>query len=304
MLSIQDAGLSIMGDSPKNFYVFGGVEHGIKEQYIDILTKKVGNKLESDSAVDIFTMMNKKHIIPLVPAVYVIRYDKAFLSKLNPQYAEEILNCKIVGTIVLIYEAEADIKKIDKYFPNNTVIINNIESKHICKYLRRDFPNLPDNYIQIAANHTSDYFQAKNICRCLNSIQGNISLTENNIMKLFGLDKLYSDKELAVAIASRNFNAIIHISEHYEGEDKNYILYQFLNCMLEMDKLLDNKYTSSPLKDYIRYWTRQDIYYMFNHTYNAISQLRAGYCTDIDLYIVYLSALLRFRSIPSMEALS
>lgn len=304
MLSIQDAGLSIMGDSPKHMYVLGGIEHGIKEQYIDILTKKIGHKIESESATDVFAMMNRKHIIPLSPAVYVIRYDKSFLAKLNPQYAEEISRCTIIGTIVLVYEAEADVKKLDKYFPDNTVIINNIESKHICKYLKRDFPNLSDNYIQIAAKHASDYFQAKNICRCLNSIQGSISLTEANIMWLFGLDKLYSDKELAAAIASRNFRAIIHISEHYEGDDKNYILYQFLNCMIELDKLTDNKHYSSPLKDYAKYWTRPDIYYMFNHTYNAISQLRAGYSTDIDLYIVYLSALLRFKSIPSMEVLS
>ena len=304
MLSIQDAGLSIMGDSPKDLYILGGVEHGIKEQYIDILCKKVGNKIESDNAVDLFAMMSKKRVIPLTPAVYVVRYDKAFLSKLNPQYADELKKCKIAGIIVLIYEVESDVKKLDKYFPDNTVIINNIEAKHICKYLKRDFPNLSDNYIQIAAKHASDYFQAKNICRCLNSIQGSVTLTEGNIMWLFGLDKLYSDKDLALAIASRNFKAIMHIAEHYEGEDKNYILYQFLNCMLEMDKLLDSKYPSSPLKDYMKYWTRADIYYMFNHTYNAISQLRAGYSTDIDLYIVYLAALLRFKSIPSMEGLS
>lgn len=303
MLSIQDAGLSIMGDSPKSLYVFGGVEHGIKEQYIDILCNKIGAKKECESAIEVFNMLAKKRVIPLPPTVYVVRYDKLLLSKLTPQYAEEIKKCKIAGVVVLIYEADSEVNKLDKYFPENTVIINNIEPKHICKYLKKDFPDLDDKYIQIAAKHASDYFQAKNICRCLNSISSTISLTEGNIMHLFGLDKLYSDKELSVAIASRNFKGIMYISEHYEGSDIQYILYQFLNCMLELDKLLDNKYYSSPLKDYIKYWTREDVYYMFNHTYNAISQIRSGYSTDVNLYITYLSALLRFKSIPSMEVL-
>ena len=38
MLTIQELGLSIMGDSPKNFYVLGGSEFGIKEKYIDIVS--------------------------------------------------------------------------------------------------------------------------------------------------------------------------------------------------------------------------------------------------------------------------
>ena len=42
MLSIQDLGLSILGDSPKNFYILGGIEYGIKDKYIEILESKIG----------------------------------------------------------------------------------------------------------------------------------------------------------------------------------------------------------------------------------------------------------------------
>ena len=35
MLTIQDLGLSIMGDTPKNLYILGGSEYGIKDKYID-----------------------------------------------------------------------------------------------------------------------------------------------------------------------------------------------------------------------------------------------------------------------------
>ena len=42
MLSIQEVGLSILGDSPKKFYILGGSEYGIKDKYIEIL---VSNKV-------------------------------------------------------------------------------------------------------------------------------------------------------------------------------------------------------------------------------------------------------------------
>ena len=32
MLSIQDAGIQIFGESPQSFYIFGGTEYGIKQK--------------------------------------------------------------------------------------------------------------------------------------------------------------------------------------------------------------------------------------------------------------------------------
>ena len=303
MLTIQDVGLSIMGDAPKHLYFLGGPEFGIKEKYIDFLVEKIGDRLEANSILDIISLMNTKRIVPLTPRVYVIRYDKIFISKLNQSIFDTVSRAKICGVIVGIYQSDSDINKLDKYFPDNTAIIDHIAPKHLINYLRKDFPSLDASIISDVVKISTDYFHAKNMCRCLAYAHNSSKLSITDLMRIFGISQTCSDNQLIEAIASRNFNQIIYISDHYEGGDKNYILYQFLNCMIELDKILDNKYSGSDIKKYIRNWTRSDIYYMFNHVYNCFQQLRSGASSDIDLYIVYLSALLRFKNIPSTEVL-
>jgi len=305
MLTIQELGLSIMGDTPKNFYILGGTEFGIKEKYIDILESKIGKRIEHSSVVDLIASMEKKQLIPIPPSVYVIRYDKTFLSKLsekNGEFAQRIKKCNINGCIVLIFEADGDVTKCDKFFPENTAIVNHIDTKFIIKYLKSDFPELKDEYCKISANVASDYYQAKNIARCLYSIQDKVTLSEGQIKYLFGLDTTYTDSDLMMAVANRDFTSLVYMSEHFEGDIQN-ILYTILRTMIELDKCLDNKYTQSPLQKVSKQWTRYDVYWMFNHTYKALKQLREGYSSDASLYIIYLAALLRFKNIPSIQAL-
>lgn len=305
MLSIQELGLSIMGDSPKNLYILGGSEFGIKEKYIDILVSKIGNRIEYSNVLELIASMEKKQLIPTPPAVYVIRYDKLFLSKLsdkNGELAQRVKKCKINGCIVLIYETDSDINKCDKYFPENTAIIAHVDAKFIIKYLKSDFPKLNDNYLKIAANISSDYYQAKNICRCLYSIQDRYNLNEMQIKWLFGLDTTYSDNDIMLAIANKDFSSLVYMSEHYDGDAQN-ILYLMLRTMLELDKCLDNKYASSIVQKASKLWTRYDIYFYFNHVYNALKQLRLGYVADPSLYIIYLAAILRFNQIPNLASL-
>ena len=305
MLTIQELGLSIMGDSPKKFYILGGTEFGIKEKYIDILTSKIGTKIEHSNAIDLIASMEKKQLIPIPPSVYVIRYDKTFLSKLaekNGQLAQRVKNCNINGCIVLIYESDSDINKCDKYFPENTAVVNHIDAKFVMKYLKSDFPNLSDDYCNIAAKVSSDYYQAKNIARCLYSIQDRVKLNEGQIKYLFGLDTTYSDNDVMLAVANRDFASLLYISEHYDGDIQN-ILYTMLRTMIELDKCMDNKYASSPVQPALKHWTRYDVYFYFNHVYNALKQLREGYTSDTSLYITYLAALLRFKQIPSTQVL-
>lgn len=302
MLTIQDLGLSIMGDSPKNLYFLGGTEFGIKEKYIDILASKIGNRLEYSNALELISSMEKKSLIPVPPSVYVIRYDKVFLSKLNNETAQRIKKCKINGCIVFIYEADSDINKCDKYFPDNTGIVMHMDPKFIMKYLKLDFPDLKDKYIQIGATISCDYYQAKNICRCLYSIQDKYELTEPQIKWLFGMDTTYSDNDIMLAIANRDFASLVYMAEHYDGDIQN-ILYLMLKTALELDKCLDNKYASSIVQKASKLWTRYDVYYFFNHAYKALKQLREGYTNDASLYIVYLAALLRFTQIPTIDAL-
>lgn len=302
MLGIQDIGLSIMGDSPKKLYILGGVEYGIKDRYIEILVSKIGPKIEYPNVLDVVSLMSKNHIIPLQPQVYVVRYDKAFVSQANSELANRILSLDIIGTLVLIYEDEKDLKKLDKVFPDNTASIDPIHVTHLIKYLKSDFPKLDERSIKAVAQHSDNYFRAKNICRCLNALNGKAVLSEQQIVALFDIQTNYSNQDIQVAVASRNFNALVYIAEHYDGDPQN-ILYQILRVMVELDKIHSSKYSNSPLKQYAKNWTAPDIYYMFNHTYGAIKSIRSGYTVEILDLITYLGALMVFKNIPEVRLL-
>ena len=302
MLSIQDVGLSILGDNPGKFYILGGSEYGIKDKYIEILVSKIGPKIEYRSVEEVINLMSKYQIIPLEPQVYVVRYDKTFVSQVNQELAAKVLSLDIIGTLVLIYEDPKDLAKLDKVFSENTASIDPIDLKHMCKYLYSDFPDLDKKTAEIVARHTNNYYQAKLICNCLNLIQDKVILTEKQILSLFGLTLSYSNDDLQIAIASRNFNALMYILDHYD-EDTQGILYQILRVMIELDKCFDGKYVNSPIKKYTKNWTRADVYFMFNHTYETIKALRSGSTAEVSDLITYLGALMMFKNIPDLRAL-
>lgn len=303
MLSIQDVGLSILGDDPKNFYILGGTEYGIKDKYIEILTSKVGAKLEYSTVMDVINLMSKYHIIPLQPQVYVVRYDKGFVGSVTKELATKLLSLNIVGTLVLIYEDTKDIAKLDKLFPDNTAIIDPVDLKHLMKYLRSDFPDLDKKTIEHVAKHSVNYYQAKNICRCLDVIKDKTLLTEKQILALFDIQPNYSNEDIQIAIATKDFNSLVYMTEHYDGDVQN-ILYLILRTMIEFDKCIDGKYVNSPLKKYVKGWTKPDIYFMYNHTYNAIKSLRSGYTVEVSDLITYLGALMLFKNIPDTRLMA
>lgn len=300
MLTIQDVGLSIFGDTPKKLYILGGPEYGIKEKYIEILTDKIGPKAEYECVTDVIRLMSTYQLIPLDPQVYVVRYDKDFVSSINKDLAEKVLNLRVAGVLVLIYEDDKDIHKLDKYFPDNIAVINPIDDKHMSKHLRQDFPDLDKKTIEAVVQVAENYYQAKNICRCLFVVQDKIKLTKQQIVSLFDLKTTYSNEALQIAIANRDFRSLIDIAEHYES-DPQLILYQILRVMVEIDKCFDGKYVNSPIKKYAKNWTRPDVYYMFQHTYEAIKALRSGCTVDIQDLIVYLGALMKFKEVPNMR---
>jgi hypothetical protein len=303
MLSIQDVGLSIMSDEPKNLYILGGSEYGIKEKYIEILESKIGPRMDYSEVLEFISFMTKKHIIPLKPQVYVVRYDKVFVSKLSKDISDKLSKLPIIGTLVVIYDDDASINKIDKFFPDNTAVINGVGPKHIAKYIKADYSNLDDDTIYTIATNTSDYYQAKNIARCLNCVQGTVNLTNQEICSLFGLTNASTMDAIQIAIASRNYVEFVKLVDSFDG-DFTQIIYLIMNTMTEFDKLLDNKYASSPVKKYADKWTRPDIYYMFNHAYRALDNIRSGSTANIQDVLLYLGALMKFEHIPDLEVLA
>lgn len=106
MLSIQQLGLEILNHTPRKFYVFGGSEYGIKARYIDELAKYYGQKIECNTVSEIIATSKIKQIIPLGPALYVVRYDEEFGSNISADLAKQINNLNISGTVVCLYETK------------------------------------------------------------------------------------------------------------------------------------------------------------------------------------------------------
>lgn len=303
MISIQDLGMQILNHKPQKFYVFGGIEYGIKMRYIDELEKYYGKKEEHQSVSDLLSFMNTKHIIPLGPCVYVVRYDEVFASQINEKFANRIKNSKINGTIVCIYDSDKIITKMNKYIPNYTAVIDVVNPQFVAKYLKSDFPKLSDRLINIAVNSTSDYGQAKNMCYSMMLDFDNISkLQDNDIEKLFGRETISTSTQLRIGIASRNFNYLINIIENYDGTLDD-IIFTMIQVMIDLDKIKTNKRTQLDIAEYGNYWSVEDIYYMFMHCYDQLMKIRSLSSYDPYDSLIYLIGLLKFQRIPSLEVM-
>ena len=301
MLSIQEVGVDIMSGRPKKFYVFVGTEYGVKSTYIDLLKKHYGEYSEGYSVSDLLSFMSTKHLIPLKPKLYVVRYDEDFISKLDNSTESKIRSSNIIGTIVLIYENEKHASKLDKYLPNNTVRIETVSDKFVSRYLHRDFPNLPDHIIDMACKHSDNYSQAKMMCLSLShgDIEKTYQLDDSQFSDLFGIKHTSDDSQVKSAICSRNFPYILDVLERYSDTYDNF-LYSILSAMLELEKISCNRYTESALSGYVKRWTRKDIYNMFMHTYDELKKLRS-YTSDGKSSVIYLAGLTQFIEIPDLE---
>lgn len=305
MLSIQDVGLEIMNKSPKKFYVFSGSEYGIKCKYIDMISESYDRRIVYSESVDnVMKMMRTKHIVPLLPAVYVVRYDEYFVSGLSATTKSEIDSTKIVGTVVCLYEDKKSEAKLDKYLPDCLVSINSVGERFIVKYLHKDFPKLPDRLVEFAARYGDNYNQAKLICLSMtfSDVASLYSLDDKELYQLFGKYDQSGDKAVRKAFASRNFASFTRVCNDYTG-DKNTIFYIILSSLLELEKLKCNNRSDSDLKEYSSRWTLKDIYNMFNQTYSMLKSTRY-YSQDYDESFCYLSGLMAYSEVPSLEEMS
>ena len=304
MRNIQEVGLEILGNNPAKLYVFVGPEYGIKSKYIECLSKYYGSKVEADSLDAVIKTMKTKQILPLSPAVYVVRYDEDFISKLNDKTQQELVSCKIIGTVVCIYDQPKHTSKLSKYLPDLTVSIDSVNSHYVEKYLHSDFPDLNDRFIKLSVNASADYNQAKNMCRCMmhGPTDEMYKLSDNELVKIFGYEDKSSENILRVGVASKDFNFLCNQLDEFDGELQS-IFYTILSTMIEIDKCMDNRNAQSDIKKYIKIWTREDIYYMFMNTYDMLIKCRSWSISDTKDCILYLFSLLKFNRIPSPEVM-
>lgn len=303
MLDIQIAGSEILGGNPRSFYAFVGPEYGIKHKYIDILAKHYGKYKCVPSVSEVLKFLNSRHLIPVEPQLYVVRYDDAFIKSLDDSTFDMIKNTNIVGTIVCIYEDSKSTSKLEKYLPDYTVDISGIESRFMIKYIHMDFPNLPDRLAELSVKFSHDYYQAQNIARCMShcNISDLFKLPDTELSYIFGVDTVKTDNAVKRSIASRNFKSICSLIDCYPSLDQ--LMYVILSTLVELEKIHYNKYATSDIQEYSDLWSLEDIYNMFMQTYKKLQDSRS-ISTDIEGNIIYLAALTQFKTIPSLEAIA
>lgn len=303
MKSIQETGASILSSSPEPFYILGGPEYGVKQRYIESLAKHYGNVVESPTVWSIISLMTTKRLVPLMPTLYVVRYDESFVAELDAAKAATIKSANIRGTVLCIYEDSKQLAKLDKFLPDCVTSVDSVATRFVDSYLRSEFHGLPDSLTHWISEHSENYSQARNICRAisrlsLNDIRG---VTDVDLEETFARSKEVTETQLKIAIASRNGNAMLKVLEEYT-DSADQIMYSALSVAVELDKLMDNRNTQSPLRNYVNRWNRYDVYHLFTNVYKLLIQSRS-ITYDTQHVGIYLAALIQFSRIPSVEEL-
>lgn len=301
MRTIQEVGSEILNGHPGSFYLFAGEEWGVKNKYLEILkTVYEGRCFESSSIDAVLRSMRKKQLIPLQPALYIIRHDEEFISNLSASTEGYIKSTKICGTIVGLYESAKHTAKLEKYVPQYTVYIDKVDKKFIKRYLIKDFDSLPEDIINIVADVTDTYGQAQLMCTSLTHLDKSFvsSLSEDDIRYMFRKNKECTENQIKIGIAARNFNYLMSVLKEYDG-DWGALMYTILSTLIEIDKLMSNPRSDSILKDYVKSWTREDLYYMFVHVYEEIKLSRTNKALPLQERFLYSVALSTFDKIPS-----
>lgn len=299
MISIQKVGSEILSKHPDSLYIFVGNEYGIKIKYIHILSEYIGTIVEYDT-VDIFMQqMKSAQLFPTEDHVYVIRYDSTFIKDLDEGYAEDLLGSDISGVLVLLYEDKKSADKLNKYFPENTVMINPVNSMYLKSYLHADYPSTDEHVIDIVASMTNDYNRAKILCDLLYEIPSEdvYSHSVEYYKDLFYIqDTSANEDAFKRMFAFRNIPGTYHILNTIGYKPDVYYLMQ--NVLNDIDKVFTYAKSNVPYKQCVSNWTKLDVYNMHECVYDQLKKSRTLSGFDVELSIKYLISLLAYSPIP------
>jgi len=300
MRSIQEVGLEILSGTPKPFYVFGGSEYGVKAKYLEKLKDHYQGKVqENPRLLDVTRSFKKKSLFVRDPQLYVVRYDEEFVASLNEVTASSISDCKIVGTIVLLLEDEKMVAKVNKYLPEYTVSVDKVDDQFIFKYLKSDFPELPDSCIQYVMKSHKNYGDCINACRSLSllSKEDLFPLTYQSVCDLFGRYESSSDANIKKGVLTKNVNLLLKEIDSYEGEISS-LFYTLLSSTLDIDKYMSGGYLDADTRKFVKSWKKQDVYNFFNQVYSELKRSRSSNSVDVRNRLEYLVFLLQFDPVP------
>lgn len=302
MLSIQQAGVEILGNKPRSLYFLCGSEYGVKQKYIDHLKHLYSSCTYVDSISDLVKMFSRKSLVSSRNSLYVVRYDAEFVKTVDSAYAKKILSLKVPGCLIAVYDDEKQFHKLDKHFPDNTVYIQAVTKEHCIKYLKADYPNLDDRYVKLAAcNCFGGYGQAKIVCSQMNSISSKLhKIDDADLLCTFGIGKKYTEQQMMLCAAARSFEGVMTVVDNYD-DDLNFLLNGLCHVAIELDKAMDSKMQNTEYSKYVKFWTRPDVYNFFEQCYVQTLKLRSSTVSSVYSSLVYVAALLNFKRIPSVR---
>lgn len=300
MLPIQKVGTEIMSKNPGRFYAFVGPEYGVKRTYLDLLEQVYGSSVESSSVQAVLSMMNTKHLIPLSPTLYVVRYDEDFIKSLDNNSASHIQSSNIIGTVVCIYDDLKHESKLDKYLPNYTVSFDTMSKASLLKNLQKAHQNLDTTVLNRICNICIDYADALNMANAIevSNVGASLDDSDDAFRQLFGRDQADQSKMFRVAVASRNFNLCCKIIDECSS-DLSSFFYIMLNTFSELEKCKCSTYADSDLRSCVKHWDVKDLYTMFCNVYRSLKKSRYMSMDLLD-ELVYLCSLLKFQPIPEV----
>ena len=286
MLTIQEVGNEILNDKPRSFYIFCGAEGGVKDKYIEHLQSLYGNKVEVDSFAELSAQLQFPSLVS-IPKLYIVRYDKEFLSKVNESTADLISNLYIDGTVILIYSDNAG-SKLSKHLGDYTIDIAPLSEQLQMKYLSKEFPQISTVILQTIISLSGCYLSAHSVCSSLSNLSAMEinGLTAEEIEKNFIICAGSDENTIRNDIYSRDVVKALKDLDSF-AEDKNYLFYNIMNTMTTLEKQNN------------RAWNKSDIIAMNDLAYRFLLSSRT---ISVDLYnlLVILFCSMGVSPIPAL----
>jgi hypothetical protein len=302
-MEIREFGRQIAVDhKPESFYVFTGTEYGVKRRYIEMISDIYGKKpMECETVGSVLSMMSGQHIIQPEPMLYIVRYDDSFLKSLTKESSDTIKNTNIIGTIVVLYDADSSSERCEKYLPDCTVRFDAVSKDLIRKYLMQDFKDMTLAKAEIAAFVGKDYSGSSLASISLTNLDSSVSdkADPDEIRRSLSAEVSGNITRFKSGIAARDFNYCTSQLDYMD--DLPGLLYAILSTMLDIEKAIELPKSKLWCSKYAKNWTKYDIVMMFENTYSALLESRSVSGYDVRNALVYLLAAMRFSPIPAVR---